>query len=395
MLTFAGIIFLGIFAFGLLFVTGVGPMFVLGLPQLIARVRKSYGRMSVPYVEKNSRQPLALSILIPVFQAPSELEKTLRSIEEARRFPERAGLDSIEICIGIDGDCSECEEVAESHTVNIFRTHENQGKWRTLKRLVECSGPSQWIAFVDAGVEWSEDLLVNCAQSFHQQDIMGIAPTYRIKNAGRMSRLFWWIESFIKRAENFVGGPISVHGATVLYRRSELVTALHELGGVSWINDDVVIPLVMRTMFPEKKIIYQGTMGVHDIVQQEGSDSGRRRLRLALGNCQWIKWLYPRIWQRNRSIAILALRRIARVVWAWWLLFLSLGISLSVLQGGSEPNHYLIPLLSVLSLPGVVLLRRLLPGVPFIRTISSAVEGSLKSPLYLITLKQKRRILWN
>lgn len=395
MLTFAGIAFIGIFVFGSLFVTGVAPLIALGLLQILDRGRKIHSRTSVPYVEQDSRQPLSLSILIPVFRDSHGLATTLRSLEEVRRFPERAGLRSIEIYVGIDGYCPECEQVTEAYAVNTVGTPDNRGKWNTLQRLVECSGHAEWIALLDAGVEWSEDLLAKCSQSLHQKDIMGIAPSYRLKNAGRMTKMLWWIESFIKHAENFVGGPISVHGATVFYRRGELVKVLQELGSMSWTNDDVVIPLVMRTMFPGQKIIYKSSLRVHDSDQKEAADGGRRRLRIALGNCQWIKWLYPNIWRLNRSIAILALRRIARVVWAWWLLFLLLGISLSVLPRDALLDSYLITLISVLFLAGIILLKRLLPGLAILKALGTAVEGSLKSPFYLITLEQKRRILWN
>ncbi len=395
MLTLAGIIFLGLFVFGALFVSGIGPIIALALPQLLVRGRKTYGRTSVPYVEQNSRQPLSLSVLIPVFRDPQGLARTLRSIEKAREFPERAALKSIQIWVGIDGHCPECEQVAEAYGVNTCRASENQGKWRTLQRLLRYSESSDWIAFVDAGVEWSENLLVNCSQFLHLQDVMGIAPSYRITNSSLLNKLLWWIEASIKRGENFLGGPISVHGATVLYRRPELVKTLQELGNMSWINDDVVIPLVMRTIFPEGKIIYQGSMIVHDVDNNEETDSTRRRLRLALGNCQWIKWLYPKIWQRNRSIGILALRRIARVLWIWWFVFLLIGISIFTFHWGSDLNHYLIPLTSVLFVPAFIVISRLIPGISFITGVGAAIEASLRSPLYFITLERERRILWN
>lgn len=396
MLSFAGISFLGMFLVGLLLLSGFGPMIALSFAQFPQWARRSYPRRSVSSAQQGSPQPASLSILIPVFRDPNGLARTLRSIEQAQRFPEALGFASIELHIGIDGECGECERVAEGYTANIFHSHQNHGKWLTLKRLLERSGRSQWVAFVDAGVEWSEDLLVKCAQSFHRQDIIGIAPTYRIRNCGRMSKLFWWIECLIKCAENFFGGPISVHGATVFYRRRQLENVIQELGSLSWINDDVVIPLMMRTMYPHRKIVYKASMSVHDTVEEgESNRRGDRRLRLALGNCQWIKWLYPRIWRENRSVAILALRRIARLVWAWWLLFLLIAMLLFASERTVYPSPYPILLIVALSLLFILSLRPFVPLLTSIKAMSAAVEGSLKSPLYLITLKERRRILWN
>jgi hypothetical protein len=47
------------------------------------------------------------------------------------------------------------------------------------------------------------------------------------------------------------------------------------------------------------------------------------------GNVQWARVLLPACLRRNPVAAIVALRRLFRVFWAWWAVFLAAGLALA------------------------------------------------------------------
>src|SRR5438309_1521729 len=77
----------------------------------------------------------------------------------------------------------------------------------------------------DAGIEWPDDFLVQIVPLALRPELMAIAPSYRVPDAGTFEKLVWGIERHFKRIESALGGPVTVHGATVAYRRAELVEA--------------------------------------------------------------------------------------------------------------------------------------------------------------------------
>jgi hypothetical protein len=132
----------------------------------------------------------------------------------------------------------------------------------------------------------------------------------------------------MKSLENKSGGPVALHGATVCYRREEFLAALSALWPQTWLNDDVVIPLAMRTLFPERTIRYLPTLKVEEISRKKSASSSaefRRRRRMVVGNVQWVRFLWPAAWSAAPKSAVLATRRMFRLLWGYWLLATAAG----------------------------------------------------------------------
>lgn len=223
------------------------------------------------------------------------------------------------------------EAVQASRTASAVISVRTPGKWFALKELVYKS-QADWVALVDSGTIWSEDCLAILAKYIKEQDVVVVNPTYseqgRVQFSGKgLQHKIWKIESFIKNIENQCGGPISLHGSTIIYKREYLIKALDKLGDVQWLNDDVVVPLMVRSLYPDKKIIYTSEIIALDQFPASLDQSEvNRRKRLLLGNIQWVKAFFGYLCKDNQVLAFLALRRVSRMVWAWWGIFLGLSL---------------------------------------------------------------------
>ncbi|NBW41311.1 glycosyltransferase [bacterium] len=395
MLVAATAFFFTLFLIGSLFVSGVIPLTV-GL--FLTAIENLFSRFSKSEVEKrmneNQGKLIAISILIPVFRDSEGLRRTLRSIQHVKAKAKIAKRIAIRVFVGIDGQCPDCSAVAKEYQTEIFVNDNNSGKWPTLLQLIDKSRDSDWIALVDAGVEWDEQLLERCQGSLENRAVIGVAPSYRVRGIKGISRISWWYEATLKSLENMLGGPISVHGATVFYRRAELLSVLRELKGVNWLNDDVVIPLMLRSNFSEKQVIYHRRAFVNDKLSSgSGERAHIRRNRIAIGNCQWIKLLFPTVWRKNKVIALLAMRRVARLFWAWWSLFLAFALVPLILQNFNQrSNAVLIGYVSLFFI--FFLLTKVLHSGLRFKPILAAASASFRSPFLFFSVGNKQEVRW-
>lgn len=253
-----------------------------------------------------SEQEESLTVLIPVNQGVSLLRRTIESIRAQDRAP------NILVCL--DGPCREIHEYLVAENITFIENSSNLGKWHSLIRLIEAAQDHGWIALVDAGTVWPRDLLQRISADLSRSKLTAIAPSYRSIQCGRGARLHWEIERRLKQFENLAGGPISVHGATCFYRASSLKKAVSVVEGETFLNDDVVLPLLVRSV-SGGTIRYRADAVVFD---DEGDLSSEhriyRQLRIARGNQEWMGRLFQKIVFRSPTSAILSLRRMVRAV---------------------------------------------------------------------------------
>jgi cellulose synthase/poly-beta-1,6-N-acetylglucosamine synthase-like glycosyltransferase len=264
-----------------------------------------------------------------------------------------------------------------------------------LQRLVE-SSTAEWVAFVDAGSVWEQELLVRIHELMADPSVIAVAPSYMPLKAGLLERMNWKLEQTLKSAENGAGGPISIHGASIFYRRTALVAALDELAAQSWLNDDIAIPLTLRLKFPESRIVYfaqgQKRSWVSDVgVRSELDVEYRRRRRMVLGNLQWIKGVLlerirsGRITLKNVPAVLIALRRVLRLFWAYW-----------VLSAGVGTLLLLLPFIqSAAGLIGAALIVLMFGMSNWIRRVGMAFVSGLQIPQYWRELGNKRGVTWS
>ena len=211
--------------------------------------------------------------------------------------------------------------------MRVNETRENNTKWGTLKTLV-ASSSEDWVILVDAGTVWSESFLKDVWDAIQTEPrALGVAPSYKPLQNGWISMLLWRIERTLKSVESLSGGPVSLHGATVGYRKHLLEKALTGLGDNQWLNDDIVIPLMLRAMNPNGLILYPIGEVQDAGARNDQLDFGRRK-RMLQGNLQWTLTLLPGCLRMNPVAGIVAGRRVFRILWAYWFAFLCIGLIL-------------------------------------------------------------------
>jgi lipopolysaccharide/colanic/teichoic acid biosynthesis glycosyltransferase/glycosyltransferase involved in cell wall biosynthesis len=277
------------------------------------------------WTEKNKQvattKLTTLDVLIPAHNEEDNIITTLQSIRESAH---RAKIE-LRVWVGADSCTDKTLARAQEFGAQVV-AYSFKSKWKTLSALVALAD-APYVALVDAGSSWSTELLTQVSEVWGE-DVVGVAPTYRSPRAGVLRRLHWAFEAFLKNLENRMGGPVSVHGATVFYRRKELVETLEKLPKDEvWKNDDVVIPTALRILHPELRIVYLKEGLVHDLCVLQNAGERGRRLRMVQGNLEIMTRLLPALPGPGFARAfILYARRAGRIFWAWWLVLLVAGV---------------------------------------------------------------------
>ena len=279
--------------------------------------------------EKTS-EPL-LEILIPAYNEEDTIVPTIQSIfKSAQKWIGTRPGTTLKITVALDGSKDKTRdrirELIEAHQSShsqrgiqlvLLDRAQNLGKWETLRELSSQSRAT-WSAFVDAGTLWPEEMISELEPLMRNAKCVGIAPGYRPIRSTLLEKLVWWQERSLKQMENWSGGPFSLHGATMIFRSTELKDAFNSLGTRKWLNDDVVLGLALRLRGAVK---YLGaSICVFDSGIRSGASETNRRKRLVLGNIEWIQQLFPSAALQSPALGLLALRRISRIFWAYGLL---------------------------------------------------------------------------
>ena len=282
--------------------------------------------------QRESSIPSRIDIVIPAFNEAVSIGSTLAAVHASVKSLRAHFGDSAPetfVRVAADGCTDETGNIARRYPpVTVLESQVNKSKWVTLTSILATS-TADWIIFVDAGALWPETLLTDIVKRIGEEPrAFAVAPAYRPSRGGWFTRALWRLETSLKTAETMCGGPISVHGATVAYKTSAAQEALIMLGDRPWLNDDVVLPLVLRSLLPDGRILYP-VGEISDVgATHDRLDIGRRR-RMLLGNIQWVRFLLAGVFERNPVAGLLASRRLFRVLWAYWIAFVLLGLALA------------------------------------------------------------------
>ena len=343
---------------------------------------------------KKSSIPDSAAVVLPAYNEEPLLKATLESICAAveaahRSFP---GI-SIRILVGADGCTDGTAQVARNLGAEVIESPKRCGKWNTLLALVKKAVNAEVVVCADAGVLWNVDFLTRVLPEFSSENVLAVAPAYFNPAAGRFEGLLWWLERRLKRIEGAAGGPVSIHGATVLYRREVLVEAFKRLDGRVWLNDDVVIPMCVRSLRPEGEIRYLSEVGVSEqtaarpVGLRHGREFGRRR-RMVIGNLQWLSGLFPLLWRENKAAAVVACRRAFRLLWAYWVAAFALALGSLAARVPPQGSAAVVSvIILVLGLGMYVFSSR-------VRYFGDAAAASLLAPVWLLQSGGRGEALW-
>lgn len=356
-------------------------------------------RRSAPVRSVSAQDASTLTVIVPAHNEERSIQATLSSVQEAIRLRGGAFAGGVRIVVGADGCTDKTVSLATAHGATVYENDTSKGKWSTLIDLIHSNASSEWIALADAGIVWPSNLLSVASKTTEDKSVMGIAPSYAHSSAGRMESTLWSIEKRFKSIETKSGGPVSVHGATVLYRTKELLRAVESVAGQEWLNDDVVLPLVLRAQNPGLAIRYLPELEVVDseddaATSLQPKEFGRRR-RMVIGNIQWIRQLLIPMFWTNPLAALVAMRRVFRVLWAYWVGFAVLGLLSAALQSLSLEAFrqvYGLVMMGAVLLSMVGLICSSVPfiaaaiarKVPAFSRLWSAGVASISTPFYFI-----------
>jgi cellulose synthase/poly-beta-1,6-N-acetylglucosamine synthase-like glycosyltransferase len=325
-----------------------------------------------------------LDILIPAHFEPTTLPFTLKSVRNACDNSQDVFATPPRIFVALNAWSEPAAFEAASAADHVIEVP-TRGKWFALMELIAKS-EAEWVALVDAGISWPDSLLKDLQGDFSNQELIGINPKYSQGRNEQAQNLIWSFESVLKRFENLAGGPVSVHGATVFYRRQALQKALEKLSPISWLNDDVAIPLCMRCVHPKKRIRYAGEVQVWEGLSVGPTSHFKRRERLLLGNLQWVRHLTIFVFSRSPLVGFLALRRIMRMAWAWWVTICLVGIcGLIITSIFPDAMTTLAGGLSTILILSALVLATWRP----LRGLAQAFLVSLMMPVYLFTFRSE------
>ena len=117
-------------------------------------------------------------------------------------------------------------------------------------------------------------------------------------------------------------------------------------------------------------MVYLGDVVVNDVGTRPIEEAGRRQ-RMAQGNVQWVLKLFRPVMGRNPLAAIVCLRRIFRIFWAYYLLAIVLGVALALAAAG-------VPISVTIIVAGMG------AGWISILGLSAAARESLKAPAMVL-----------
>lgn len=419
-------VFFVIGLFGLLASTALFPIIALCLA-LLKGTRPTGSIKSS--TNENSIKLGSLAVLIPAHNEEDVIQESITSIQAVGDALIGAGvLTSLTIIVGAD-HCNDATALSakESGALVLERTHghgsPSPGKWHTICDLIAKlpdlePTKSDLIALVDAGTTWEIKGSNQAFAHFNDGTIAAVAPTFLRGGGGYMEAISWWIEQKLKSIENLVGGPMSVHGATAVYRRDILEQSINRLEELRktrhrkthrplvpdcklWYNDDVVIPLVLRGQTQQlNRIRYESSWIVTDISETQNKmindrreAASRQKLRMMWGNVQW---LCTPLWLSSTTVTLLSLRRAARMLWFYWFIFICCGlypffILVDAWIGPLLCTGILITVIGVMS--GLVP-NKLMPS-----SLVGAARASIAAPFYLayaaLNTSTKNSVQWD
>ena len=310
-----------LFSFGILLLIAL-----LGGASLLAAIL--FGNTHQRPSSEIAPQTISYTLLIPAHNEENKIECTLEACFKAKN--EFATCPEIWIALDACTDHTLTKILPWKQKLSIQHAEVNfRSKWKVLQFLLS-QAKTEWVVFLDSGINFDSQLFNELEKFMKQDSYMAIGPSYEIKGASLIHRVFWKFERFLKNCENTCGGPISLHGATLAYRRTALLTVFEKLNLTmteDFKNDDVIIPLTLRTLFPEKKIHYLTHAAVFDDAKHEQVNFRtdlNRRIRMVIGNIQWIRWYYGNC-PFQFKIFLISLRRTLRPFWSLIILILILG----------------------------------------------------------------------
>ena len=229
-----------------------------------------------------------VSILIPMFNEAHVVQEKLQNCLEID-YPS----DRLQIAFASDGSTDGTMEVlqkCDDPRVTLFDYPENRGKTATLNESIPRL-KGDLVLLTDASGMLNSDVIKSMAPHFTDKEVGCVCGIYHIIKQGR-SRMdsaensYHGFEMQLRLWESRVRTTLSGTGALCMLRKND-----YEPLPDGVINEDYILPA--RMALKGKRVIYDTGAHIYDRISTSISTVFRRRVRIAYGNWQQIKYLTP------------------------------------------------------------------------------------------------------
>ncbi len=340
---------------------------------------------------------IQIDVLIPACNEELFIQETLISLQQALERASKKFSFSFNLIVGCNGCQDRTAELAKPLADQVY-DWPALGKWDTLKKL-SLASTADYLIFVDAGASWHPELFgENIWRYLTNENSLGVAISYNPGNLGIIEKTYWNIESAFKKIELYMGGLVAVSGVSVFYKASAVKNAFlfldEKFPQLNWLNDDVVLPLTMRFLAPDKIIYLSVTPlelkgAVQDLGLAKASSEWARRQRMMRGNIQWIQNLVPLFFNEaysspaRQKVFFILMRRLLKVFWAYFVVFFAAVVTIHAF----DMTLFTI-LLGFLALGSLYKPKT-------IKKLIYAFTASLMAPIDLFLWKSDSKSSWN
>jgi cellulose synthase/poly-beta-1,6-N-acetylglucosamine synthase-like glycosyltransferase len=263
----------------------------LGYPAVISCLSRVFGRAPTPPAVPDAGLP-RVALLIAAHNEAGVIEERINNAL-ALVYPR----DRFEIVIASDGSDDGTAEVCRRYQdgVRILAFAQRQGKAGTLNAAIQ-QLDAEVVALSDANTTMDVDSIRRLARWFADPKVGAVCGRLVLTDprTGRNADgLYWRYETFLKRCEGRLSGPLGANGAIYAIRRS-LFTPLPP----GTILDDLVIPLVAK-LRSGCRIVYDPDALAHEETAPDLGGEFHRRARIGAGGFQALAILWPLLHPRH------------------------------------------------------------------------------------------------
>lgn len=246
---------------------------------------KQAARTPSPSPPGPARQPPMVSVLVAAHDEAAVIEAKLDNTL-ALDWPR----DRLEILVGSDGSTDGTDELVRGYEPQgvVLSTAARVGKAGVLNRLAK-KATGDVLMFTDANTMIARDALRRLCAALEVPGTGAVSGRLRLvtPDGGDASEgLYWRYETLLKTYESRVGALVGANGGLYVLRAS-LWQPLRE----DTIVDDFVVS--MRPLLRGLRVVYEPKAVAVEETAPSAQGEWRRRVRIAAGNFQSLRELYP------------------------------------------------------------------------------------------------------
>jgi biofilm PGA synthesis N-glycosyltransferase PgaC len=254
----------------------VGTIFYtfLGYPLLIGLLARCARRP----VRQAAITP-RVTLLIPAYNEAAVIARKIENSLALDYPPEQ-----LEIVVVTDGSNDGTADIVAGYAdrgVHLYHQPQRQGKMAAVNRVMPLVG-GEIVVFSDANAMIGRGALRALVRNFADPSVGGVAGEKQVLGGGE--GLYWRYESFLKRCDSALSSVVGAAGELFAIRRS-----LFEPPPPDAVIDDFVMSL--RLVEADWRVMYEAEAVATEEPSPTLAGEWRRRVRIAAGGFQSIRWL--------------------------------------------------------------------------------------------------------